>query len=87
MNITTEQLNIALEIDRKFSELEQKSNNYLLILGEMSDLLLKFKKLMDELDPNGFDQLNLQFDGFYRFGEFLEWVAAQIESGEIKVPH
>lgn len=86
MNITPEHVNIASEIDRKFTELEQKGNDYFFILGEMSDFMPKFKNLMDVLDKNDFDQLTLQFSGLYRFGKFLEWVAAQIASGEIKVP-
>jgi len=86
MNLTTEHVNIALEIDKKFTELEQKGNDYFFILGKMSDLMPKFKKLMDELNQNDFEQLSLQFSGFYRFGKFLKRVAAQIASGEIKVP-
>lgn len=86
MNITPEHVNIALEIDRKFTELQQEGLGYLLILGEMHYLMPKFKKLMDELSQNGIDQLSLQFSGFYHFAKLLELVATQIASGEIKVP-
>jgi len=87
INITPAHVNIALEIDRKYTGLLQKGFDNAFILGEMSDLMPKFKKLMDELGQNGLDQLSLQFVGFYRFGKLLELVAAQIASGEIKVPN
>lgn len=87
MNITPEHVNIALEIDRKFTELQQEGFGYLLILGEMHYLMPKFKKLMDELSQNGIDQLSIQFSGLYHFAKLLELVATQIASGEIKVPH
>ena len=86
MNLTPEHTKIALEIDKKFTKLQQKGYNNLLILGEMSDLMPKFKKLMNELGENDFDKLSVQFVGFYRFGKLLELVAAQIASWEIKVP-
>jgi len=85
MGITSEHINIALEIDTKFTALEQKGCDYAVLFVEMSDLMPKFKTLMDDLKENDFAQLTLQFRGFYRFGIFLEWVASQLESGVIIV--
>jgi len=85
-NLTPEQINIAREIDKKFIELEQRGCDYAVIFVEMSDLMPKFKYLMDELKANDFEQLNLQLIGFYEYGKFLEWVAIQIATGEIIVP-
>ena len=86
MSVTSENINIALEIDKKFTELEQRGCDNAIIFVEMSDLMPKFKNLMDELTENDFAQLTLQFGGFYRFGIFLEWVASKLESGVIIVP-
>jgi len=86
MKLNPEHINIAQEIDRKFTKLEGKGYDYAKIFVEMSDLMPKFKKLLDELDQNGIDQLSIQFSGFYQFSKFLEWISAQIASGEIKVP-
>lgn len=87
MSITSKHVNIALEIDTKFTALEHKGCDNAVLFVEMSDLMPKFKNLMDELTENDFAQLTMQFQGFYRFGIFLEWVASQLESGVINVPH
>ena len=86
MNITQEHVNIAFEIDNKYKELDEAGLDNASLLVEMYDLMPKFKKLMDELSNDDFNHLSDQFSGFYDYAKYIEWIATQIASGEIKVP-
>lgn len=86
MEVSVEQIQIALQIDARVRELEKMGNNEVEILMEMTPYMPSFKKLLDTIGHQGMDELCSRFDGFYHYARILEHLAGGIQSGEIKVP-
>ncbi|MBZ5623089.1 MAG: arylsulfatase regulator [Acidobacteriia bacterium] len=86
MALSAEQLRIASRIDRKIGKLLDAGRDDLAIMGDMSDYMPEFNRLMDTSSREEMDALSARFPGFYYYGKILEMVAKQIRSGEIKVP-
>lgn len=86
MDVSVEQIQIALQIDARVKELEKLGCNEVEILTEMVPFMPNFKKLLDTVGHKGMDELCERFEGFYHYARLLEHLAGGIRSGEIKVP-
>ena len=86
MNLSTEHLHMAAQIDTRVRELERAGANAVTIFTEMADHMPGFRQLMGTTGRGGMDELCCRFAAFYRYAKILENVAAGIQSGEIKVP-
>jgi len=86
MNLSVEQLEMASQIDVQVRTLERAGSDEMTIFVKMSDQMPGFRQLMDAAGQRGMDELCARFEGFYRYARILENIAAEIESGQIKVP-
>ena len=83
---TSEQIKIAMQIDKRVKELEKRGCDEVEILMEMTPFMANFKKLLDTVEEQAMDELCERFEGFYHYARLLEHLAGGIRSGEIKVP-
>jgi|HubBroStandDraft_6_1064221.scaffolds.fasta_scaffold2319004_1 hypothetical protein len=86
MHLSTEQLDIASQIDAKVERLAGEGNDDVAIFVELMDDMPAFRRLLDA-GPHVMDQLCLRFGGFYRYAKILEAIAAGIaKSGCLSNP-
>jgi hypothetical protein len=79
--------NIAERFNDKVNDLMRSGvNNDLMIMSHMANDLSLFKRLMDISSHDDMDDLCAAYPGFHRFAKAVEKIAADIQSGDIKMP-
>ena len=86
MNVTTEQIHIASEINARVHELDRPGATDISIFVAMSDLMPAFQQLVTISGHSGMSELCSKFSGLYRYSKILEHMADGVATGVIKVP-
>ena len=83
---TDRQISYAYRIDQYVQDIEKRGGGDAEILQNTYDYMAPFKYILDTSQDGQIDMLCEQFDGFYRFAQLLELMAAAIRDDAIEVP-
>ena len=86
MPLTESQVWAANKIDGKVQKLLRAGKDDMAVLVAMIDHMPRLKELIDDDAPENLDELTRRFSGFRHYVTILEALAADIQSGDIKVP-
>ncbi len=84
--VNAEMVGIAVNIHARVLRLILEGCEGEALFAEMGDDMPAFKRLMDQVGPEGLDELCERFEGFGYYAKLLETIAAGIVSGEIDAP-
>jgi hypothetical protein len=86
MNLSAEQLQLAMLIDAHVNQYPDTELGNEQLLQTTYDYMDAFKRVMDSSTRVQMDHLGQQYAGFYRFGKLLEAIAQGVADGVIDVP-